>query len=170
MTSKDLNALEHGAIMHDVGKLGIPDSIMLKPAPLTPEETAIMQTHTTIGARLLADSASPLLAAGAVIALSHHEKWDGTGYPNGLKGDEIPLFGRICAIADVFDALVSERPYKKSMTVDQAIEFMQAQRDKHFDGRLLDIFIASRNELMSAGADAPKYAAPALQPPMQKAA
>lgn len=127
--------------MHDVGKIGIPDGILLKPGPLTPDERTIMQSHTTVGAALLTGSDDPLLSMARDIALCHHEKWDGTGYPNGLAGTDIPEAARIVAIADVFDALTSERPYKPAWPVADAVQFMQAQAGKQFDPNLLTRFL-----------------------------
>ena len=126
--------------MHDVGKIGIPDGILLKPGPLTPDEREIMQTHTLIGAELLAGGNDPLLDMARDIALAHHEKWDGTGYPRRLAGEDIPEAARIVAIADVFDALTSERPYKKPWSVPDALQYMASHAGKHFDARLLRVF------------------------------
>lgn len=127
--------------MHDLGKIGIPDAILLKPGRLDPEEWAVMQTHAEIGARLLEGDDSELLQMAHTIALTHHERWDGSGYPNGLAGEAIPQAGRIAALADVFDALTSERPYKKAWTVDEALELICANRGVHFDPALVDIFL-----------------------------
>lgn len=127
--------------MHDVGKIGIPDGILLKPGPLTPDERTIMQTHTTVGAALLTGSDDPLLSMARDIALCHHEKWDGTGYPCGISGNAIPEAARIVAIADVFDALTSERPYKPAWPVPEAVQFMQNQAGKHFDPNILSRFL-----------------------------
>jgi putative two-component system response regulator len=135
--------------MHDVGKLGIPDAILLKPGPLTDVERAVMQEHARIGARILGDSESALLQAGEVIALSHHEKWDGSGYPNGLAGEAIPIEGRICAVADVFDALTSRRPYKEAFPNPQAYKMMQTGRGTHFDAHILDLFFANLEEIVA---------------------
>lgn len=135
--------------MHDVGKLGTPDAILLKPGKLDAQERAIMQEHTVIGARILRGSSSKLLQAGEIIALSHHEKWDGSGYPNGWAGTDIPLWGRICAIADVFDALTSERPYKQAYTNEQAWEIMREERGRHFDPQLLDLFFELKDEVLA---------------------
>lgn len=128
------------APMHDIGKIGIPDKILLKPGKLDPDEWEIMKTHVTIGADLLDGTDIPLLIMARNIALSHHEKWDGSGYPNGLAGEAIPIEGRICAICDVFDALTSERPYKKAWPVEEAIAFLRQQKGRHFDPRLVDLF------------------------------
>lgn len=127
--------------MHDIGKIGIPDKILLKEGKLTKEEWEIMKSHTLIGADILGDSDFELIKGARECALSHHEKWDGTGYPFGLKGDEIPLYGRIAAISDVFDALTSDRPYKKAWIVDDAITHLKEQRGKQFDPELLDLFL-----------------------------
>ncbi len=127
--------------MHDVGKIGIPDSVLLKPSRLDPEEWELMQSHTTIGAAILAGSTSPLVQMAESIALTHHERWDGTGYPAGLRGEAIPLASRICAVCDVFDALLSERRYKHGWTMDKAIAELKAQRGRHFDPALVDAFV-----------------------------
>jgi HD-GYP domain-containing protein (c-di-GMP phosphodiesterase class II) len=132
----------HASTMHDVGKIGIPDSVLLKPSRLDPEEWALMRSHTTIGAAILAGSSSPLLQTAESIALTHHERWDGTGYPAGLRGEEIPLAARICAVCDVFDALLSKRRYKRGWTMEEAIEELTAQRGRQFDPALVDAFVA----------------------------
>ena len=128
--------------MHDIGKLGIPDSVLLKPGKLDAKEWETMQTHTLIGAEILSGSNSELLEQAKLIAMTHHEKWDGSGYPKGLKGDQIPLVGRIVAIADVFDALTSERPYKKAWSVTAAKEYIKDMSGKQFDPALVDIFVS----------------------------
>jgi methanogenic corrinoid protein MtbC1 len=133
--------LSYAAPLHDVGKVAIPDAILLKPGSLTPEERAIVETHAEEGHRLLRGSSSSILDMAATIALSHHEKWDGGGYPRGLVGEEIPLEGRIVAIADVFDALTSDRVYRLAYSVEDAVAIMREQRAKHFDPVLLDIFL-----------------------------
>ncbi len=135
------------APMHDVGKVGIPDHILLKPGKLDDAEFAIMKQHPVIGHQILADSASPLLQMAATIALSHHEKFDGSGYPLGLKGEAIPLVGRIVAVADVFDALSSARPYKPAWVMERAVDFMRAQRGTHFDPRCVDVFLEHLDEV-----------------------
>ncbi|MEA2499025.1 MAG: cyclic di-GMP phosphodiesterase [Actinomycetota bacterium] len=131
------------SIMHDVGKIGIPDHILLKPGKLTPEEYATMQGHAEIGHRILVDSNSALLDLAASIALTHHEKIDGSGYPSGLAGDEIPFEGRVAAIADVFDALTTDRIYRRAFPIGEAVEMMKAGRGSHFDADLLDVFLDS---------------------------
>jgi putative two-component system response regulator len=128
-------------IMHDVGKIGIPDYILLKPGKLTPEEYEIMQQHAEFGYRILAGSNSELLDLAATIALTHHEKIDGTGYPKGLSGDEIPVEGRVAAIADVFDALTTDRVYRKAFTLGESVGIMKEGRGSHFDAELLDAFL-----------------------------
>jgi methanogenic corrinoid protein MtbC1 len=133
--------LKHAAPLHDVGKVAIPDAILLKPGPLTPEERAIVETHAEEGHRLVRGSSSSILDMAATIALSHQEKWDGTGYPRGLKGETIPIEGRIVAVADVFDALTSDRVYRKAFSVEDAVQMMREQRGRHFDPVLLDAFM-----------------------------
>lgn len=154
----EVELVARAAAMHDVGKIGISDTILLKPGPLTPEERKVMEHHALIGAHILGRSESPILKAGEKIAISHHEKWDGSGYPRGLKGEEIPLYGRICAIADVFDALTSTRPYKKAFTCDEACRILQDGRGQHFDPFLLDLFFENLVEVMEVQA---KYGEPA---------
>jgi putative two-component system response regulator len=126
--------------LHDIGKIAIPDSILLKPSSLEPHEFEIIKTHTTLGARMLSGSDSVFLKMAEKIALTHHEKWDGSGYPNGIKGDEIPLIGRICALADVFDALSSARPYKKAWTFEETMEEIKKLKGTHFDPKLVEAF------------------------------
>nr|WP_315481808.1 HD domain-containing phosphohydrolase [uncultured Undibacterium sp.] len=133
--------LLNAAPMHDVGKIGIPDSILRKPGKLDAEEWAIMQTHATIGANIMGHHKCRILSMAREIALEHHEKFDGTGYPNGLQGEQIQLIGRIVAIADVFDALTSERPYKKAWPVEEALAYLVEQKGKHFDPNLVDLFM-----------------------------
>jgi putative two-component system response regulator len=127
--------------MHDIGKIGIPDAILLKPGKLDGDEWQTMKTHAEIGARLLDGNDSDLMIMAREIALNHHEKWDGSGYPAGLKGEDIPMSGRIAALADVFDALTSVRPYKKAWPLEEAVELIRANRGKHFDPELADLFL-----------------------------
>jgi putative two-component system response regulator len=139
--------VERSAPLHDIGKVGIPDSILMKPGPLTDGEWAIMKTHTLIGADTLRgvierSTPQPFLQIGLEMARDHHEKWDGTGYPRGLAGEQIPLSARILALADVYDALTSARPYKQPWTHEQALERIRADRGSHFDPRVADAFLA----------------------------
>ena len=133
--------LLNAAPMHDVGKIGIPDAILQKPGKLDADEWQVMRSHAEIGAAIIGEHAGGLLKMARTIALTHHEKWDGSGYPQGLKGEDIPHEGRIVAIADVFDALTSERPYKRAWTVDEAIAAMRRDSGTHFDPDLLALFI-----------------------------
>ncbi len=141
MDAEFCERLRHSAPLHDVGKVAIPDAILLKPGPLTPEERAIVETHAEEGHRLVRGSSSSILDMAATIALSHQEKWDGSGYPRGLKGEAIPIEGRIVAVADVFDALTSDRVYRKAFSVEDAVQMMREQRGRHFDPVLLDAFM-----------------------------
>jgi len=134
--------------MHDIGKIGIPDKILLKPGKLDPEEWEIMKTHVSQGVEILEGHDSELLKAAVSIAQTHHEKWDGSGYPNGLKEEEIPIYGRISAIADVFDALTSVRPYKKVWPVEKAVELLKSEKGKHFQPELVDIFITKLPKIL----------------------
>lgn len=140
--------MREAAPLHDIGKIGVPDGVLLKPGRLTPEEWVVMQNHARIGQRLLAGSGLPLLELAAEIAGAHHEKWDGSGYPLGLRGEAIPLSGRIVAITDVFDALLSRRPYKQPWPLEEAVAFMRSQSGKHFDPRLLEIFLADLDAIL----------------------
>lgn len=139
MSDDEAELLLNVVPMHDIGKIGIPDKILLKPGNLNAEEWKIMQTHTTIGADILGMDKSTILKEARVCAMTHHEKWDGSGYPNGLKGTDIPLYGRIAAISDVFDALTSERPYKNAWSVDDTMEMIESEKGKHFQPELVDI-------------------------------
>jgi putative two-component system response regulator len=132
----------HASPMHDVGKIGIPDRILLKPGPLTPEERKVMQTHPTVGAAILAGGASDLMVMAREIAIAHHEKWDGSGYPHGLAGESIPEAARIVAVSDVFDALTSARPYKAAWSVGDAVTYMRSHAGSHFEPRLIEHFVA----------------------------
>lgn len=134
---------------HDIGKVGIADSILLKPAKLTDEEFETMKTHSTIGYEILKDSKSKYLSMGASIALTHHEKYNGKGYPNNLQGEDIPVEGRITAIADVFDALVSKRPYKKAWSFEDATALLQKESGEHFDPKLVELFLENIDKVQS---------------------
>ncbi len=141
--SEDCSLIFWAAPMHDIGKLGIPDAILQKPGPLDPEERKIMEKHSVIGAKVLKDSKVPVILKSKVVALAHHEKYDGTGYPMKLKGNAIPVEGRLVAIADVFDALTSKRVYKAQMPEEQALKIMRESRGTHFDPEMLDCFLGS---------------------------
>ena len=167
---KLVEQIQQAATLHDVGKIGIPDAILLKPGKLTPEEYEMMQrhssygkkilksvegndyqallTHTSLGAEIMGDCQSPLLKLAKVISLTHHEKWDGSGYPLGLAGEDIPIEGRIVAIADVFDALSSKRPYKPAFPLEKCIEILSENRGTHFDPELLDAFLSRRDDIV----------------------
>ncbi|WP_420468296.1 HD-GYP domain-containing protein [Panacagrimonas sp.] len=138
MSASDAELLLHAAPMHDVGKIGVPDHILKKPGRLTPEEWELMKQHVEFGGQILGQTDSALLDMARTVAMSHHEKWDGSGYPLGLKGEQIPLVGRIAALADVFDALTSIRPYKRAWSVEEALEHIRRDRGKHFDPALVD--------------------------------
>jgi putative two-component system response regulator len=140
MSPSECDMLLNSCPMHDIGKIGIPDHILLKPTQLDSDEWVIMQSHTTIGAELLAGHHSGLMHMAYQTALTHHEKWDGSGYPRGLRGEAIPLVGRITAICDVFDALTSERPYKRAWPVEDAVAEIRNRRGTHFDPELVDRF------------------------------
>ena len=140
LDAEECQLLFEAAPMHDVGKVAIPDLILLKPGKLTAEEFELMKRHAQIGHEILRDSSSPKLQAAAIIALSHHERFDGSGYPGGVAGEAIPLHGRIVATADVFDALTSERPYKRAWDLDQAAAYLREQAGSHFDPRCIDAF------------------------------
>jgi putative two-component system response regulator len=135
-----IEIIRMAAPMHDVGKIGVPDAILRKPGKLTPEEMSVMQQHAKLGAEILSGSKTPVLCMAREIAMGHHEKWDGSGYPSGIKGEEIPECARMLAIADVFDALSHDRVYRKAMERSKVLEIMQAGRGTHFDPRLFDIF------------------------------
>lgn len=137
--------------MHDVGKIGIPDRVLLKPGKLDAEEWKIMKQHPQIGADIIGTDGADLMKMASSIAVTHHEKWDGSGYPNGLKGTDIPIEGRITAISDVFDALTSERPYKKAWPVEKAVALLEDQTGKHFDPTLVPIFLSILPEVLNIG-------------------
>ncbi|MGH3442029.1 MAG: HD-GYP domain-containing protein [Nitriliruptorales bacterium] len=148
LTPAECDLVLNAAPMHDIGKIGVPDAVLLKPGALSGEEWAIMQSHTVVGARMLEGSTSRLIQEAGRIALNHHERWDGEGYPNGVAGEDIPLSARICSISDVFDALTSERPYKDEWPVERAVEEIEAQRGKMFDPVLVDVFKDALPELL----------------------
>ena len=141
-------AIRLASQMHDVGKIGVPDQVLVKPGPLTPEEWRVMKQHSAIGHRILSNSSSELLNLAALIALTHHERMDGTGYPRGLVEDDIPFEGRVAAVADVFDALTTNRVYRKAFPLDEALEIMREGRGDHFDPRILDCFFSAMDRVI----------------------
>ncbi|TNE78566.1 MAG: response regulator [Gammaproteobacteria bacterium] len=147
MESRYCEEILHASPMHDVGKLGIPDHILLKPGKLTSDEMTVMKQHTEIGRTLLDGDDSSLMVMAREIAYTHHEKWDGSGYPQGLKGQAIPLCGRIAALADVFDALASNRPYKQAWELPRIIEFLVEQKGRHFDPELVELLLSNLEEI-----------------------
>jgi len=149
LTESTIETILYAAPMHDLGKIGIPDLILMKPAKLDPVEWEIMKQHTVIGAKILQGSDAEFIRLGETIALSHHEKWDGSGYPNSLKGIEIPITGRITAIADVFDALTSKRPYKEPFSVEKSLAIIREGRGSHFDPDVADAFFAIQDEILT---------------------
>lgn len=157
MDDEQCDLLLNAAPMHDIGKIGIPDHILLKPGKFEPDEWEIMKTHAQIGADILAGDESVLMAMAHDIAISHHEKWNGKGYPNGLAGEAIPFVGRVTALADVFDALTSVRPYKKAWPVEKAVNLIKEESGQHFDPALVDIFLKKLPEILEIKE---KYAEP----------
>lgn len=149
LSATDQALILQAAPMHDIGKIGIPDGILLKPGRLTQDEFVVMQGHALLGFELLSGSESLVLQAAASIALSHHEKYDGSGYPHGVAGESIPLFGRIVAVADVFDALTSARPYKNAWDFDRAIGFLREGADSHFDAACVEAFLAGMDDVLA---------------------
>lgn len=149
MPEHQAELLRQAAPMHDIGKIGIPDAILLKPGRLTYEEFEQMKQHAAIGAQILANSPSPLLQLAHTLAIEHHEKWDGSGYPNGIKGEQISIEGRIVAVADVFDALTSKRPYKEAWSVEKTVQHMQAQAGSHFDPTLIKLFLNKLDDIIA---------------------
>jgi len=142
LSEEEAELLRFASPLHDVGKIGIPDRILLKPGRLDENEMQIMKLHTTIGGRILSEGERfPSLEAGQIVALQHHEKWDGSGYPTGMKGEDIHIFARIVMVADVFDALASDRPYKKAFPIEKIVEIMEEGREQFFDPRLLQLFM-----------------------------
>ncbi|ASS75513.1 hypothetical protein CIG75_11320 [Tumebacillus algifaecis] len=148
LSEEEAELIKTASPMHDIGKVAIPDSILNKPGKLTADEYELMKTHTTIGYHLLKNSKGRILNAAATIAIEHHEKWNGTGYPKGLQEEQIHLYGRITAIADVFDALASDRPYKKAWELDRILGLFRQERGEHFDPQLVDVFFESLDEIL----------------------
>jgi CHASE2 domain-containing sensor protein len=147
MTAPQAETLRHASLLHDVGKIAVPDAILTKPGPLTDEEWVVMRGHAAAGAAMLAGSRAPVMRMAEEIALSHHERWDGSGYPAGLAGEAIPLTGRICAVCDVFDALRSRRPYKEPWPLQDALDELTRERGRHFDPMVLDAFLGMVDDL-----------------------
>ncbi|MBF0142944.1 MAG: two-component system response regulator [Magnetococcales bacterium] len=148
LSDPEADQIMNAAPMHDIGKIGIRDAILLKPGKLTAEEFAVIQTHPEIGYRIIGPQSSDILQLGGLIALTHHEKWNGRGYPRRLAGEEIPLAGRLCAVGDVFDALTARRPYKAPWSVDDALALLVREAGEHFDPRLVSLFVDLKEELV----------------------
>ena len=149
LEKEEAEKIKMASPMHDIGKVGIPDAILNAPRRLTPEEFEIMKTHAQLGYDMLKHSTKPILQAAAIIAGEHHEKYDGSGYPKGLKGEDIHIYGRITAIADVFDALGSDRVYKKAWELDKILEFFQKESGKHFDPKLIELFFENLDQFLT---------------------
>jgi putative two-component system response regulator len=145
----EVELILHASRMHDVGKIAVPDAILRKPSSLDEPEWTVMRRHATIGSLILDNSSSEILQAARVIALCHHERWDGGGYPRGLAGEDIPLWGRICAVADVFDAITSVRPYKPAYSNDEAFDVLHNGRGTQFDPRVVDVFFEQLDEILA---------------------
>ena len=160
MDEEHCDLLLNAAPMHDIGKIGIPDEILLKPGKLDPDEWEMMKTHAQMGADILAGDDSELMSMAHDIALTHHEKWNGKGYPHGLVGDAIPLVGRITALADVFDALTSERPYKQAWSTEKAVDLIERESGQHFDPGLVEIFTKHLPQIITIKE---KYAEPEME-------
>ena len=148
LSEQDAELLKQASPMHDIGKVGIPDLILNKPGRLDDEEREIMNTHAKLGYDMLKYSNRELLKCAAIVAYEHHEKWDGTGYPRNLKGDKIHIYGRITALADVFDALGSERVYKKAWPLEKILELFNEEKGKHFDPNLIDVFMNNLDDFL----------------------
>ena len=157
LDEKEVEMIKHASPMHDVGKIGIPDRILLKPGKLEGEDWEIMKNHTLVGANILSGAKSELVQVASNIARTHHEKWDGSGYPNGLKGEEIPLYTRIVSVCDVFDALVSRRPYKKAWSKESAMEFVKGQSGLSFDPRVVECFESVLPEILKINKEYPDH-------------
>jgi response regulator RpfG family c-di-GMP phosphodiesterase len=146
LSKEEAELLKQASPMHDIGKVAIPDAILNKPGRFDENEREIMNTHAMLGYEMLKHSKRPILKAAAIVAKEHHEKWDGTGYPNGIKGENIHIYGRITALADVFDALGSDRVYKKAWDDERIFSLFKEERGKHFDPKLVDIFFENLDE------------------------
>ncbi|HTA06839.1 MAG TPA: HD domain-containing phosphohydrolase [Solirubrobacteraceae bacterium] len=147
LPSEDCERLRLASQLHDVGKVAVPDEVLLKPGKLTPDEFEVVKGHAETGYKMLAGSTSELVQLGGAIAYTHHERWDGNGYPRGLSGEEIPLEGRIAAVADVFDALTSDRVYRPALPIKSAMEIMRDERGQHFEAEMLDAFLDAQPEI-----------------------
>ncbi|MCK8824646.1 HD domain-containing phosphohydrolase [Fuchsiella alkaliacetigena] len=156
--SQKIEEIYYASLMHDIGKIGIPDSILLKAGPLSKEEYQVIKEHPQIGAKILGDSKQEMLQTARKIAYNHHEKWDGSGYPSGKSKKEIPLSARIVAIADVFDALSSDRVYKEAYPIEKCVEIMKKERDQHFEGELVELFLNNLNKFLDFKEDLQKLA------------
>jgi putative two-component system response regulator len=141
VTDELADLIARAAPLHDLGKVGVPDAVLLKPGKLSAAEFDLVRTHTTIGARIIGETTSEVLGLARVIAETHHERWNGEGYPAGLKGEAIPLSGRVVAVCDVFDALTHERPYKAAWSIEEALQELVAERGRFFDPHLVDLFV-----------------------------
>ncbi|MEW6569703.1 MAG: HD domain-containing phosphohydrolase [Nitrospirota bacterium] len=148
LDNEQVRMIKHAAPMHDVGKIGIPDSILLKPGKLSSDEFEIIKLHTVIGGRILGGSPLPLLELASEIAMTHHERWDGNGYPLALKGKDIPISGRIIAIADVFDALTTDRVYRVAWPIEKVLDYINWEREKQFDPEVVDAFFSVADSVM----------------------
>jgi putative two-component system response regulator len=148
LSNEEADLVQMASPMHDIGKIGIPDTILNKPGKLTPEEFRVMKTHAQLGYDMLAHSDRPILRAAAIIAGEHHEKWDGSGYPKGTAGEGIHLYGRITAVADVFDALGSDRVYKKAWPLEKILDLFREERGRHFDPGLVDVLLTQLDEFL----------------------
>jgi len=146
-SSEEADLMRWAVPLHDIGKVGIPDAILLKEGTLSDEERAVIETHVSIGYDVLKNSSSPILRAGADIAISHHERWDGSGYPDGLKGRDIPIRGRITGLVDVFDALTTARPYKEAWNLDRVVEFLKKRSGTEFDPELVNLFLGNLDQV-----------------------
>ncbi len=148
LPKEEAELLKQASPMHDIGKIAIPDEVLKKPAGFTKSEREVMQRHAQLGYEMIKDSSRPLLKAAAIVAYEHHEKWDGSGYPRGLKGEEIHIYGRITALADVFDALGSDRVYKKAWPIEKILSMLKEERGRHFDPKLVDVFFEHLDEIL----------------------
>ncbi len=158
VSENEADLILHAAPMHDIGKIGIPDNILLKPGKLDPDEWEVMKKHPVIGAEIIGEHSSEIMQVARTCAMYHHERFDGTGYPSGLAGKAIPYYARIVAIVDVFDALTSERPYKKAWPLEKAVDYIKEQRGKHFDPDITDSFITTLDNLIDIQKSYPETA------------